>query len=289
MMVAAGRFILTLQCPDAIGIVAATTTFLAERGLSIEESEQFHEPESGAFFMRTAFSAGAGMARADELEAGFAPIGQRFGMDWRLYDLSKRPRIVVAVSRHGHCLHDLAFRQEIGTLGAEIAAIVSNHQDMASFAAWRGIPFHYAPVEPNTKAASEARMLAILEETGAELLVLARYMQVLTPEICAALGGRCINIHHSFLPSFKGAKPYAQAHGRGVKIIGATAHYVTPELDEGPIIDQATARVSHRHTIKDLIDIGRDLECQVLARAVRWHLERRVVIAGARTIVFAPG
>jgi formyltetrahydrofolate deformylase len=221
-----------------------------------------------------------------ELEAGFAPIARRFGMSWRIYDTEQRPKIVLAVSKITHCFHDLMHRQQTGWLDADVAAVVSNHRDMEEFCAWRKTPFHYVSVDAGNKGASEARLLAVMEETGAELLVLARYMQILSPETCTALSERCINIHHSFLPSFKGASPYTQAHARGVKIIGATAHYVTPDLDEGPIIEQAVSRVAHHHTPKDLVEIGRDLECQVLARAVRWHLERRVVITGNKTVVF---
>jgi formyltetrahydrofolate deformylase len=277
------RYILTLQCPDAIGIVAATATFLADRGLSIEESDQFHD--SAHFYMRTVFSKPSlGAANLEELEAGFAPIARRFGMDWRIHDAAVRPRIVIAVSKFGHCLQDLLYRQESGWIGADIAAVASNHADMERACVWRGIPYHLLPSD---KPAAEARLLALLHETGAELLVLARYMQILSAETCSALAGRCINIHHSFLPSFKGAGPYTQAHARGVKIIGATAHYVTPDLDEGPIIEQAVERIAHHDSPQDLVEIGRDVERQVLARAVRWHLERRVVIAGNKTVVFA--
>jgi len=279
-----GRYILTLQCPDAVGIVAAVSGFLAERGFSIEESAQFHDLPRDAFYMRTAFS-GAGEAGA--LRADFGPVAARFGMDWRIYDQAERPRIVVAVSKIGHCFFDLLHREQTGWLGGDIAAVVSNHPDMEAFTRWREKPYFHLPVTREKKADAEARLLAVLDETGAELLVLARYMQVLSPETCAKLAGRCINIHHSFLPSFKGAEPYTQAHARGVKIIGATAHYVTPELDEGPIIEQAVSRVAHHHTPKDLIEIGRDVESQVLARAVRWHLQRRVVITGNKTVVFA--
>jgi formyltetrahydrofolate deformylase len=281
-----GRFILTLRCPDAIGIVAAVASFLAERGYSIEESAQFHDLPHDEFFMRTAFSK-SGDGDAAALRAAFAPVAERFAMDWRIHDQTERPRIVLAVSKVGHCLYDLMHREETGWLGAEVAAVVSNHADMEPFSRWRGKPYHHIPVTPETKADAEARMLSVVEDTGAEILVLARYMQVLSPETCAKLAGRCINIHHSFLPSFKGAQPYTQAHARGVKIIGATAHYVTPDLDEGPIIEQAVSRVAHHHTPKDLVEIGRDLECQVLARAVRWHLQRRVVITGNKTVVFA--
>ena len=283
-----GRYILTLQCPDAVGIVAAVATFLAERRFSIEESDQFHDLPRDMFFMRTAFLQASG--EKDDLralQAEFAPIAARFDMDWRIHDLVQRPRIVVAVSKIGHCLYDLLHREQTGWLRGDVAAVVSNHADLAAIASWREKSFHHLPVTAATKAEAEARLLAIMDEAGAELLVLARYMQVLSPETCAALAGRCINIHHSFLPSFKGAEPYTQAHARGVKIIGATAHYVTPDLDEGPIIEQAVSRVAHHHTPKDLVEIGRDIECQVLARAVRWHLERRVVITGNKTVVFA--
>jgi len=282
-----GRYILTLQCPDAIGIVAAVSTFLAERAFSIEESDQFHDLPRDFFFMRTAFSKRDGAADLEALKRDFAPIAARFAMEWRFHDLAVRPRVVVAVSKIGHCFYDLLHREQTGWLGGEIAAIVSNHTDMAPFARWREKPFHHVPVTAAAKADAEAKLLAVMEETGAELLVLARYMQVLSPELCARLAGRCINIHHSFLPSFKGAEPYTQAHARGVKIIGATAHYVTPDLDEGPIIEQDVSRVAHHHTPKDLVEIGRDVESQVLARAVRWHLERRIVITGNKTVVFA--
>lgn len=283
-----GRYILTLQCPDAVGIVAAVATFLAERSFSIEESDQFHDLPRDAFFMRTAFARPkGGEADVAKVRADFQPIAARFGMEWRIHDLAERPRIVVAVSKIGHCLYDLLHREQTGWLPGEIAAIVSNHADMEPIARWREKPYHHIAVTRESKADAEARMLALMEETGAELLVLARYMQVLSGETCAKLAGRCINIHHSFLPSFKGAEPYTQAHARGVKIIGATAHYVTPDLDEGPIIEQSVSRVAHHHAPKDLVEIGRDVECQVLARAVRWHLERRVVITGNKTVVFA--
>jgi formyltetrahydrofolate deformylase len=282
-----GRYILTLQCPDAVGIVAAVSTFLAERQFSIEESDQFHDLPRDYFFMRTAFSKKNGGADLAELQQAFAAIAARFAMEWRIHDTAQRPRIVVAVSKIGHCFYDLLHREQTGWLGGDIAAIVSNHTDMEPFTRWREKPFHHVPVTAETKGEAEARLLAIMDESGAELLVLARYMQVLSPEICAALAGRCINIHHSFLPSFKGAEPYTQAHARGVKIIGATAHYVTPDLDEGPIIEQAVSRVAHHHTPRDLVEMGRDVESQVLARAVRWHLERRVVITGNKTVVFA--
>lgn len=280
------RIVLTLKCPDTIGIVAAVSTFLADRGLSIEDSDQFHEEARNFFFMRTEFNKPATPALTD-LEREFTPIAKKFGMEWGFHDLERKPKIVVAVSKIGHCLYDLFHRQETGWLHADIAAVISNHEVFREVCQWRKTPYHYIPVTPETKGAAEKRYFEILDETGAELFVLARHMQVLTPESSAKLAGRAINIHHSFLPSFKGANPYSQAHERGVKIIGATAHYVTDDLDEGPIIDQGVSRVSHYHRPKDLIEIGRDIECQVLARAVRWHLERRVVITGNKTVVFA--
>lgn len=280
-----GRYVLTLYCPDAVGIVAHVSGFLAERGFSIEESAQFHDLPRDAFFMRTAFNAArAGGADVETLRGAFAPIASRFAMIWAIHDIAVRPRMVVAVSRIGHCLYDLLHREQTGWLGGDIAAVVSNHAEMQPITRWYEKPYHLLPAH---KAAAEARMFEVMEEAGAQLLVLARYMQVLTPEACARLAGRCINIHHSFLPSFKGAQPYTQAHARGVKIIGATAHYVTPDLDEGPIIEQAVSRVAHHHTPKDFVEIGRDLECQVLARAVRWHLERRIIITEGKTVVFA--
>lgn len=281
------RYILTLQCPDAVGIVAKVAGFLAERGLSIEESDQFHDLPRDTFFMRTAFSAKATRVDFAQLQEEFAAVAAPFAMEWRLFDLAAKPRVVIAVSKIGHCLYDLLHREQTGWLGAEIAAVVSNHTDMAAITSWREKPFYHVPVTAAIKAEAEAQLLKIMDDANAELLVLARYMQVLSAETCVALSGRCINIHHSFLPSFKGAEPYTQAHARGVKIIGATAHYVTPDLDEGPIIEQAVSRVAHHHTPKDLVEIGRDIECQVLARAVRWHIERRVVIMGNKTVVFS--
>lgn len=280
------RFVLTLKCPDTIGIVAAVSTFLAERGLSIEDSDQFHEEATNHFFMRTEFTKPNVPVGLPELKNDFAPIGKRFGMEWAFHDCEHKPKIIVAVSKIGHCLYDLFHKVETGWLHADIAGVISNHETFRAVTEWRKIPYHYLPVTPETKAACEKRYFEILDETGSELLVLARHMQVLTPETSAKLAGRAINIHHSFLPSFKGAQPYHQAHERGVKIIGATAHYVTDDLDEGPIIEQAVSRVAHHHRPKDLVEIGRDIECQVLAKAVRWHLERRVVITGNKTVVF---
>lgn len=282
------HYILTVRCPDQIGLVAAVSSFLADRGLTIEEADHFHDQLEGYFFMRTAFCASAGappLSLAD-LKAGFTPIGQRFQMDWTFHPTSRRPRIVVAVSKFGHCLHDLLQRWRSGWLRAEIVGVISNHEDFRHDVEWHGLPFLCRSVSQATKAQAEADFLDFMDQQEADLLVLARYMQVLGPDMVARLQGRCINIHHSFLPGFKGAKPYHQAHVRGVKMIGASAHYVTADLDEGPIIEQGVERVTHSETPEDLIEIGRDLECTVLARAVRWHCEHRVLLAGHRTVVF---
>jgi formyltetrahydrofolate deformylase len=281
-------FVLTLKCPDQIGIVAAVAGFLADRGMSIEEADQFHDPVDGGFYLRSAFLSPANVLAPslDELNAGFAPIGRRFGMDWQFHDPAERPKILLAVSKFGHCLNDLLHRWRTGWLRAEIVGVVSNHDDMRDMVEWHGLPYLHRAVTQETKQAAEADFLAMMHETNAELLVLARYMQVLSAETSEKLGGRCINIHHSFLPGFKGAKPYHQAHERGVKMIGATAHYVTDDLDEGPIIEQGVERGSHSDGPDRLIEIGRDVECTTLARAVRLHVERRVLLAGNRTVVF---
>jgi formyltetrahydrofolate deformylase len=276
-------FILVLSCPDRKGIVAAVANFLAGHDASIVDSSQFNDASTDRFHMRVDFSGTTGMSLATVQEA-FAPIAQAFRMEWTLYDKQVKPRVLIAVSKFGHCLYDLIHRWRSGLLPVEIAAVVSNHDDMQGFVAWSGIPYVRLP---DGKAAQEKIILDMTAAERIDLVVLARYMQILSPEICAALAGRCINIHHSFLPSFKGAKPYQQAFARGVKIIGATAHYVTPSLDEGPIIEQDVQRVHHGHTVDDLIAFGRDVECRVLARAVTWHIQRRVMIAGDKTIVFA--
>jgi formyltetrahydrofolate deformylase len=278
------HMILTIACPDRHGIVAAVSGLLAETGAFITESTHFGDPDTGRFFMRTVFRVDGGQRRTAVAEA-FAPIGARFAMDWELHDAAHRPNVVILVSKFGHCLNDLLYRYRTGDLPIRIPAIVSNHPDFASLAEWHGIPFHHLPVTPERKPAQEAKLLELVAETGAELVVLARYMQVLSPELCTGLAGRAINIHHSFLPSFKGARPYQKAHERGVKLIGATAHYVTPDLDEGPIIEQETARVDHTFTVRDLVALGRDVENLVLARAVRAHVERRVLLNGMKTVV----
>ncbi|HYF56492.1 MAG TPA: formyltetrahydrofolate deformylase [Salinarimonas sp.] len=276
-------YILTLSCPNRIGIVAAVAGFLAERQGDILESAQFDDRASGRFFMRVRFE-----IAADEspLTEAFRPVAEAFRMDWSLGDAARRPRLLILVSKFGHCLNDLLYRYGSGLLKADIAAVVSNHRDFYRLAASYDVPFHHLPVTPDTKVAQERRVLDVVAEERIDCVVLARYMQVLSRDMCEALAGRAINIHHSFLPSFKGAAPYTQAHARGVKLIGATAHYVTPDLDEGPIIEQDVTRVDHTMTPDDLMAAGRDVECSVLARAVRFHIERRVLPNGNRTVVF---
>ncbi|HMO28139.1 formyltetrahydrofolate deformylase [Enterovirga sp.] len=278
-------YLLTLSCPDRRGIVHATAGFLSENGCNIVESAQFTDPRSGTFFMRVAFEPED--ARVwPELGARFTPVAEQFRMAWGLYDPRLKPRLLLMVSRFGHCLNDILFRCSTGTLPVEIPAIVSNHRDFEGLAAHYGIPFHHLPVTPGTKLRQEARLLEIVQAERVDLVVLARYMQVLSDDLCRALDGRAINIHHSFLPSFKGAKPYHQAYERGVKLIGATAHYVTRDLDEGPIIEQDVARAEHSLGPDDMVAVGRDIESVVLARALRLHIERRVMLSGQRTVIF---
>lgn len=286
-MTSADRYILILQCPDRKGVVAAVSGFLADNDASIVESHHFNDPLAGQFYMRTVFRPDGAMPPAASLRAGFELIAQRFAMTWSLHDAAVKPRVLIAVSKFGHCLFDLLHRWKAGLLPAEIVGVVSNHEDLRSFVEWSGVPFHYLPVTKETKAAQEAAFLGLVDEQKADLVVLARYMQILSPAMCERLAGRCINIHHSFLPGFKGARPYHQAYARGVKIIGATAHYVTTDLDEGPIIEQGVQRVDHSHSPDELVQLGRDVECTVLARAVGWHVEHRVLIEGGKTIVFA--
>jgi formyltetrahydrofolate deformylase len=280
------QYVLTLSCPDKQGIVHAVSSYLFMTGCNIVDSQQFGDRDTGLFFMRVHFSAGQAVT-ADKLRASFAAVAEAYRMDWAIHPSGERMRIVLMVSRFGHCLNDLLFRTSIGALPVEIAAVVSNHTDFRDLAASYGVPFHHIPVTRDTKAEAEGELLRIVEKEGVELVVLARYMQVLSDDLCGRLPGRIINIHHSFLPSFKGAKPYHQAHARGVKLIGATAHYVTADLDEGPIIEQEVERVGHEVTPEQLVAIGRDVECQALARAVKWHSEHRVLLNGRRTVVFA--
>ena len=277
-------YILTLSCPDQRGIVHAVSGFLLERGGNIEEAAQYNDHDTGLFFMRVQFSSPTGDAAP--LREQIGTLAARFDMRWQLHAAAQPMRAVIFVSKEGHCLNDLLFRWKSGLLPLDIRAIVSNHRDFYQLAASYNVPFHHIAVNKANKAQAEERQLEIIDGEGAELVVLARYMQVLSDAMCQRLAGRAINIHHSFLPSFKGAKPYYQAHERGVKLIGATAHYVTSDLDEGPIIEQDVARVDHTQTVEDLTAVGRDTESQVLARAVKWHGEHRVLLNGQRTVVF---
>lgn len=277
--------ILALACPDRTGIVYRVSGLLFEQGCNILDAQQFGDPESGRFFLRVHFDVPAPEALG-QVRARFAELAADFGMDWQIHDARRRARLLVLVSRQGHCLNDLLFRTHSGQLRADIAAVVSNHPDFAALAASYGVPFHHLPVDAGNRPQQEQAILDLVEREQVDLVVLARYMQVLSPRMCQALAGRAINIHHSFLPSFKGARPYHQAHARGVKIIGATAHYVTADLDEGPIIEQDVARVDHGMTPRDLIRVGSDIESQVLARAVRLHVEHRILLNGHRTVVF---
>ena len=277
-------YILTLSCPDRTGIVHAVSGFLLERGGNIEEASQYNDPSTGLFFMRVQFA--CAQQGADALRTALAQLAEPFAMRWQLHERAQPMRTVIFVSREGHCLNDLLFRWKSGLLPVDIRAIVSNHRDFYQLAASYNVPFHHLPVSKDRKAQVEVRQMEIVEAEGAELIVLARYMQILSDGMCRQLAGRAINIHHSFLPSFKGAKPYYQAHDRGVKLIGATAHYVTADLDEGPIIEQDVARVDHTHTVDDLTAVGRDTESQVLARAVKWHSEHRVLLNGHKTVIF---
>ncbi len=279
------EYILTISCPDAVGIVAAVTTFLAVSDCNIKDSAQFGDPDTKLFFMRVSFMAGENAPEGKTLRASFCATAKRFSMSWSMVNATERCRMLIMVSRQGHCLNDLLYRHRSGALHADIVGIVSNHETFRDVAAWNDIPFHYLPVTPETKEAQEKELIAMVERENIDLVVLARYMQILSPELCDALAGKCINIHHSFLPSFKGAQPYRRAHARGVKLIGATAHYVTSNLDEGPIIEQEVERVDHAHTPEDLAAISRDVESIVLARAVRLHIAHRVLINGNKTVV----
>jgi formyltetrahydrofolate deformylase len=280
-------YILTLSCADVPGIVFAVSQFLVGQGCNITQSQQFGDPETGTFFMRVTFNpVGAPAPGAGPLRKQFTAVAEKFGMTWRLLDAADKQRVLIMVSKFGHCLNDLLFRWSIGGLPIEVAAVVSNHRDFGRLAASYGVPFRHIPVTPQAKAAAEGELRAIAADLDVDLVVLARYMQILSEGLCLELEGRVINIHHSMLPSFKGARPYQQAHARGVKLIGATAHYVTPGLDEGPIIEQEVARIDHSMTADEVAAIGRDVECQALARAVRWHTESRVLLNGHRTVVF---
>ncbi|MEP7210311.1 MAG: formyltetrahydrofolate deformylase [Alphaproteobacteria bacterium] len=281
------RFILRGQCRDAIGIVADVSGFLATRRLFIVESADFGDSATGLFFFRIVFSPTAPGFSANAFRKEFSATADKWKMEWELRDSREKPNVLILVSQADHCLNDLLYRQRIGALAMNVPAIVSNHLSCQWLAERHEIPFHYVPVTQATKAASEARILELVEATGADLVVLARYMQILSDATCRKLDRRCINIHHSFLPGFKGARPYTQAFDRGVKLIGATAHYVTPDLDEGPIISQAVERADHADTPDRMAAIGRDTEARVLAQAVKLHVEGRIFLNGMKTVVFA--
>jgi formyltetrahydrofolate deformylase len=282
-MTATQHLVLALSCPDRPGIVHAVTGAIERFGGNITESQQFGDPDTGLFFMRVQVEVAEGRAGLDgELE----PLGAALGMAWTLDAVDRPLRTLLMVSKEAHCLTDLLFRARQGRLPIDVAGVVSNHPDLEPIATFYGAPFHHVPVDRARKAAAEAALLDLVARHDVELVVLARYMQVLSDDLCRRLAGRVINIHHSFLPSFKGARPYAQAHERGVKLIGATAHYVTGDLDEGPIIEQDVERVDHADDVRELVATGQDVERRVLARAVRWHAEHRVFVNGARTVVF---
>lgn len=276
--------VLTLTCPERPGIVQAVTSFLVEHDLDIVEHHQFDDSVRDVLFMRTAF-AGHHTFDIQDLTAEFAKTAEQFSMRYAFHDETS-PRLLVMASKLGHCLNDLIFRWRAGTLGGDIALVVSNHEELRPMAAAADLPFIHLPVTPDTKPAAEARLLELVDEHEIDLVVLARYMQVLSDDLCTQLTGRAINIHHSFLPGFKGAKPYHQAYDRGVKLVGATAHYVTAELDEGPIIEQEVIRVDHTYHPRTLSTVGQDAECLALSRAVRWHCEHRVLLHGSSTVVF---
>jgi formyltetrahydrofolate deformylase len=276
-------YVVTLSCPDRPGIVHAVAGALLVAGCNIMDSQQYGSPATGNFFMRVEVTTAA---PASELRAALEPVAEAFGMQWSLNAVGQKVRTLVMASTSAHCLNDILFQQRSGTLPIEIPAIVSNHQDLAGLAEFYGIPFHYIPVTRDTKVQAEDKLRAIIAEHDIELTVLARYMQILSDELCTELTGKAINIHHSFLPSFKGAKPYHQAHARGVKLIGATAHYVTAALDEGPIIEQEVIRVDHARTPEQFVQMGRDVEGRTLVQAVQWHAEHRVLLDGNRTVVF---
>ena len=278
-------YVLTVSCPDRIGVVADVAAFLVANDCNIIESGQYSDQENGRFFLRNAFQPQNGVT-LESLKKAFSPVAERYAIDAHFYDGAHKVKTLLLVSKLGHCLNDLIFRHRIGALPIDIVGVVSNHTDFEGLVGSAGLPFDYIPVTAETKPQQEAQINKIIEERGAELIVLARYMQVLSAEFCAKWSGKIINIHHSFLPAFKGAMPYHRAHARGVKLIGATGHYVTDDLDEGPIIEQDVQRVTHSQSAEDFVVAGRDVEAVVLARAVKWHSERRVLMSGSRTVIF---
>ena len=301
---ASSEYVLTLSCPDRVGIVHAVAAYLHRAGCNVLDSQQFGDRIAGRFFMRVHVETVPGApVTYESLYGGFAPVAAEFGMEWELHDTAVQPRVLIMVSKAGHCLNDLLYRRAAESLRIDVPLVVGNHPDLAPLAAAHGVPFEHVPADaasagpssagptsagtdPLARQRSEGRLLDLVGELGIDFVVLARYMRILSPELCAKMAGRIINIHHSFLPSFKGARPYHQAHAHGVKLIGATAHYVTADLDEGPIIEQEVARVDHSDSPEDLAAIGRDAERVALARAVRWHAEHRVLLHGRRTVIF---
>jgi len=283
-------YVLTVSCTSTRGIVAAIANYLADEGCNITDSSQFDDLGTGQFFMRISFISEQGVSH-DQLINGFGPLASRLGLEFALHDADKRMKVLLMVSRFGHCLNDLLYRWKIGALPIHLVGVVSNHFDYQKLVVNHDIPFHHIKVTKENKQQAETQLLDLIEQSGTELVVLARYMQVLSDAMCKKMSGRIINIHHSFLPSFKGANPYKQAYERGVKLIGATAHYVTADLDEGPIIEQDVARITHAQSAEDYVSIGRDVESQVLARAIHAHIHHRAFINGNRTIVFpaSPG
>ncbi len=281
------RFVLTVHCPDRVGIVAAVAGFHASKGCSILRADHHSDFETGRFFMRQEIDAATHREELQAMREAFAPIAERFNMAWRLSDVSHRKRVAILVSKHDHCLNDLLYRWRSGDMAFDPVAVISNHEDARSFVTWHGLPFHHVPMATEQKDEAFHAIDDLLTSVRAEVVVLARFMQILPPWMCDKYPGRILNIHHSFLPSFVGARPYHQAHERGVKFVGATCHYVTSDLDEGPIIEQDAMRTNHAHTVRELIRCGRDVETSVLSRGLRYHLEDRVLIQGRKTVVFA--
>ncbi len=281
------KYVLTVSCPEANGIVRAVSDFLYQRGATISEAAQHRDPVIDRFFMRVEFEEmEASLPGCEKLQQDFLEIADKFAMVSHFFNLQIKPKVLLAVSKHGHCLNDILHRWSSGALPADIIGVVSNHEELRGITEWYRLPYHYLPVTPENKTAQEEQLLSIIEKQKVDLLALARYMQILSPAMCKAMAGRAINIHHSFLPGFKGADPYRQAYMRGVKIIGATAHYVTTDLDEGPIIEQAVEKIDHNFDINELVQIGRDAECAAFARALKWHCEHRIIVNGTKTVVF---
>lgn len=280
------NFIFLMTCPDRPGIVADVTKFISENGGFITHSQHYGDAESKNFFMRTVFDSIKEELSLEEIKKHFQPIAEKYSMEWNFYDPETKPNILIAVSKFGHCLNDLLHKSQTKQIPINICGVVSNHPTMEKMTKWYDIPYYHLPVDPDNKPKQEQQIKDLVNNLNIDLVVLARYMQILSPDMTKFLHGRCINVHHSFLPSFKGAAPYKQAHNKGVKIIGATAHYVTSDLDEGPIIEQTVERVDHTYNLENFVNTGRDLENIVLSRAVKWHAEHRILINGHKTVVF---